>query len=114
MTPKLSHDDATVAVLAEVTSKRREHDAIVRTMGENLFTIFVMCFAFACIAMGRDAMAMGAIIVLVTDSIFTNVLRSRMTDLNRVILDQVTEIFKTAAKTLPPSREGEEWRRDHP
>lgn len=114
MKPTLTNDDATVAVLAEVTSKRREHDAIMRTMGENLVTIFLMCFTFVCIATDRYNLAVGAIVALATDSILTNVLRSRMTDLNRVILDQCAEIFKTAVKTLPPSIEGEEWRRDQP
>lgn len=114
MTSKLSDADAAIAVIAEVAGKRREHDAIMRTMGENLVTFFAMLLAFACIATNRYAAAVGAILFITTDSIFTNVLRSRMTDLNREILDHVTQVYVSVQRQLPPTIEGEEWRRDAP
>lgn len=106
---KLSDQDAALNVMAEVMVKRREHEAIMRTMQENAFTVFVMLFAFSSIAVNSYWPAVGAVIVLAADTIYTKVLYAHAMDLNRAILNRMAEVFRSLA---PPGVSGEEWRRD--
>lgn len=114
MTSKLSNADAAITVIAEVTGKRREHDAIMRTMGDNAVTLFMMLLAFSAIVMNIYWLAVVMILVLTVDLILMNVLHARMTHMNREILDHVTQVYVSVQRQLPPTIEGEEWRRDAP